>query len=54
MEKKYCPVNGWDCPYYLEDGSCELEHPEEDCDDYAAMEMCLNDDSPDIIWMFGL
>lgn len=31
--KIYCPVNGWDCPYY-QDGECGLEDPYRDCDDF--------------------
>ena len=34
--KIYCPVNGWDCPYY-KDGECGLENPHADCDDFANM-----------------
>lgn len=34
-EKYYCPVNGWDCPYWRKDGSCVLENPTENCDDAA-------------------
>ena len=33
-EKIYCPLNGWDCPYYTEGGECICEKPEENCDDY--------------------
>lgn len=33
--KIYCPVNGWDCPYYLS-GECGLEDPYMDCDDFFA------------------
>ena len=29
----YCPVNGWDCPYY-ENGICFIKDPMEDCDDW--------------------
>ena len=34
----YCPVNGWDCPYYKE-GECVMnditgEGPLHECDDY--------------------
>ena len=32
-EKYYCPVNGWDCPYYAENGECLCENPLEECDD---------------------
>ena len=23
-KKFFCPVNGWDCPYWKEDGSCHM------------------------------
>ena len=35
MRKVYCPVNGWDCPYWQKDGSCIIENPIEDCDDFS-------------------
>lgn len=53
MEKIYCPVNAWDCPYYVDGGFCTTENPLEECDDYAAMEACLNDDDPAHIYIFG-
>ena len=34
--KPYCPVNGWDCPYWNEDSSCNLGDEEamiSECDD---------------------
>lgn len=34
MKKVYCPVNGWDCPYWQKDGSCSLDNPIE-CDDFT-------------------
>ena len=34
MEKVFCPVNGWDCPYWNKDGTCSLENPAEECDDF--------------------
>ena len=34
----YCPVNGWDCPYYKDAGVCHIEDPVADCDDFA---MCF-------------
>ena len=40
-EKIFCPVNGWDCPYY-KDGECICEKPEENCDDYM------------MFWDFGI
>ena len=33
MNKIYCPLNGWDCPYYKE-GECGIEDPMNDCDDF--------------------
>ena len=33
MSEEYCPVNGWDCPYY-KDGKCICEKPDENCEDY--------------------
>jgi hypothetical protein len=39
----YCPVNGWDCPYYKEGGMCTIENPYENCDDYAAIEDFFSD-----------
>lgn len=35
-EKIYCPVNGWDCPYW-EDGICYIKDPIEECDDFVGM-----------------
>ena len=42
-EKIYCPVNGWDCPYWRKDGTCKMleeegAHPKNECDDYAAFD----------------
>lgn len=39
-EKVFCPVNGWDCPYWRKDGQCGMIedegcHPRNECDDYA-------------------
>lgn len=38
MKVIYCPVNGWDCPYYDANGCCMM-YPETDpikeCDDFA-------------------
>lgn len=34
-KKIYCPVNGWDCPYY-KDGECGIENPIDECDDFGA------------------
>lgn len=33
-EITYCPVNGWDCPYF-KDNVCHIDDPIEDCDDFA-------------------
>ena len=39
-KKFFCPVNGWDCPYWKKDGSCAMvdndEYPPMECDDAAA------------------
>lgn len=40
MEKRfYCPVNGWDCPYWKEGGVCGMGdgglNPMQECDDFA-------------------
>ena len=40
MKHIHCPVNGWDCPYYTDEGHpcrCILDDPYNDCDDFAAM-----------------
>lgn len=37
-EKIYCPVNGWDCPYWRKDGTCSMypkANPIDECDDFA-------------------
>ena len=36
--KVYCPVNGWDCPYYDANGVCMMwpdSDPIDECDDFA-------------------
>lgn len=39
MRKYYCPVNGWDCPYWKEGNVCGMSDegwdPIEECDDFA-------------------
>ena len=39
MKKFYCPVNGWDCPYWKKDGTCKMvdegDDPVKECDDAA-------------------
>ena len=36
-KKFFCPVNGWDCPYFKDDGSCSMvddgDNPVMECDD---------------------
>ena len=37
MRHYHCPVNGWDCPYYSDEGHpcrCLLNDPYEECDDF--------------------
>ena len=34
-KKIYCPVNGWDCPYWQKDGSCTIEDPINEWDDFG-------------------
>lgn len=43
-EKIYCPVNGWDCPYWQKDGACSLETAADDCEDYMLFESFFEDD----------
>lgn len=47
MKKFYCPVNGWDCPYWKKDGTCAMvdngDDPVKECDD-AAVFWDENDD----------
>ena len=34
----YCPVNGWDCPYYDAGGYCTMypkNDPLKECDDFS-------------------
>lgn len=52
LEKIYCPVNGWSCPYFGTNGRCMLNNPRVNCDDFAAMAACLEDNS-DTIYIFG-
>ena len=37
MKVFYCPVNGWDCPYWKENGTCSMVDenldPTLECDD---------------------
>lgn len=43
-EKIYCPVNGWDCPYWNKDGTCSLENVTEECDDYMSIMSFFEDE----------
>lgn len=57
----HCPVNGWDCPYYVAEKTfegtteperclCSLSNPMEDCDDfYGAWGDCDPEDYTDYI-----
>ncbi len=36
----YCPVNGWDCPYFDANGCCMMypdTDPIKECDDFASV-----------------
>lgn len=52
MKKFFCPVNGWDCPYWKEDGSCSMadegDNPVMECDD-AGYFFGDDEDSP-FVW----
>ena len=39
IEKKkiYCPIGDISCPYFSQEGFCNLEKPWENCDDYYGM-----------------
>lgn len=47
MKKFYCPVNGWDCPYWKKNGTCAMvdegDNPVLECDD-AAVFWDIDDD----------
>lgn len=43
LNKIYCPVSGWDCPYY-KDGECGIEDPISECDDFRDF---LDEGDPD-------
>ena len=50
-ETTFCPVNGWDCPYF-KNGVCHVDDPQEDCDDWQMFfesweEWLALDDVPD-------
>ena len=47
MKHIHCPVNGYDCPYYTDEGHpcrCTLAHPEEECDDFLVFWDPIEDD----------
>ena len=50
-KKFFCPVNGWDCPYFKKDGSCSMvddgDNPVEECDDAAYF---AEDDEDPFCW----
>lgn len=40
MKVIYCPVNGWDCPYFDANGCCMMypdTDPIKECDDFASV-----------------
>ena len=41
IKKFFCPVNGWDCPYWKQDGSCSMvdegDDPVKECEDAGIM-----------------
>lgn len=51
IKKFFCPVNGWDCPYWKEDGSCSMvddgEDPVKECDDAAFF---YDEDEDPFVW----
>ena len=52
-KKFFCPVNGWDCPYFKEDGSCSMvddgDDPVMECDD-AYTFWCDEDHEDYFVW----
>lgn len=50
-KKFFCPVNGWDCPYWKEDGSCHMVDkgwdPVQECTDAMMM---WDDDDDYYVW----
>ena len=52
MKHIHCPVNGWDCPYYSDEGHpcrCTLSNPMGECDDFATF-WDVGDDWMDDDW----
>lgn len=52
IQRNFCPVNGCNCPYFDVNNICLLDNPRENCDDFAAMVECLEDES-NTIYIFG-
>ena len=47
MTHIHCPVNGWDCPCYTDEGHpcrCTMPNPEEECDDFLTFWDPIEDD----------
>ena len=51
-KKFFCPVNGWDCPYFKKDGSCSMvddgDDPVLECDDAATF--WADETDPYFVW----
>ena len=48
IKKFFCPVNGWNCPYYMfKDGSCSISNPIKECEDVSFF---WEDDDDPYIW----
>ena len=46
----YCPVNGWDCPYFDANGCCMMypdTDPIKECDDFASVWVQVFEASPE-------
>ena len=47
-KRVYCPVNGWDCPYWRKNGACAMDNPFDECDDFTifweSLEEALSDE----------
>ena len=52
-EKYYCPVNGFDCPYFGEKGECHCENPLEECDDAMEYEEGFLDGETIVFYAVG-
>lgn len=46
MSDFFCPVNGWDCPHWYKDGTCELgkDAALRECDDAAIWDWAYEDE----------